>query len=711
MQNSSAKLVSTKAVLGLIILLVTLVGCDSNNEDSGNSDDDISNSSTYSNDADSSSNRSITTQSTDTTSHPIEYSEDRAACSDYVAVRKPLFGDLHVHTGLSFDAVAGRINTMPEDAYDFARGMPIASFPQNENGDAIGTAQLERALDFMSVTDHAEFLGERALCINTESSEYDGEFCTKYREIEFRGSKMLASTIGAVFPDIPQRVGMLCGADNSRCLEAAVKPWQRTLDAAEAAYDRSEECTFTSFVGYEYSGSPGQSNYHRNVIFRNDNAPDLPISFYEAPLDHMLWDQLDGQCDTAENCDYLTIPHNTNMSNGKLLTPYAGMEATNENKVRYAQSRLKREPLMEVFQHKGASECVNGLTSVLGAVDELCEVEQVRVLGQTTTARHFELKGADLHMDDPVTEVTKECKDGEFGHFGMFGGGCISRNDFVRIALITGLEEQQDIGLNPVKLGIIASTDGHYGTPGNVAEDKWSGSVSGEMTVEQRLKPGMLPSGIRGNPGGLAGVWAEENSRDAIFNAMLRRETFGTSGPRILPRFFGGWELDSNSCSRKDMIEHGYEKGIPMGGDLVAHSDSDMKPSFLLAANRDSGGQETPLQQLQIIKGWVDTEGKRRFEVHTVAGSSDNGAGVNVTNGERFGSGHDSLCAVFTDDDFDPDVPSYYYLRAVENPSPRWSLLDCLKLETDARPAACEEPKRQVIQEMAWTSPIWYTPK
>ncbi len=644
------------------------------------------------------------------TAHPIKYTEDRTPCADYTPLRRPLFGDLHVHTGLSFDAVAGRINTMPADAYDYAKGKPIASFPQNELGEPIGTAQIDRPLDFLSVTDHAEFLGERELCINPDSSEYGNEFCNKYREIEFRGSKMLASRLSTQFPKTPTRVEMLCGENGERCLSAAKSPWQDIIDAAESAYDRTGACTFTSFIGYEYSGSPGQSNYHRNVIFRNDNVPDFPVSYFEASLDHVLWDKLDQQCGEDEGCDYITIPHNSNLSNGKLLTPYFGLEQTTENKVRYAKTRLKREPLIEIFQHKGASECVNGLASVLGAADELCTFEQVRAIGNSATTRKFHLDGADLVVEEPVTEITDECKEGELGRTGMFAGGCISRNDFIRSALLTGLEEENEIAFNPVKMGIIASTDGHYGTPGDVAEDKWRGAVSGEMTILERLKPGTLPSGIKGNPGGLAGVWAEENSRDGIFEAMERRETFGTSGPRIIPRFFGGWELDSGSCKLPDMIEHGYSHGVPMGGDLPQQPDSGQNPKFILAAQRDNGGLETPLQQLQIIKGWIDADGKRHFEVHTVAGTSDNGAGVDVTTGNRFGEGHDRLCGVFTDENFNPDLPAYYYLRAVENPSPRWSLLDCLQLEEGNRPEICQDPTRQVIQEMAWSSPIWYEP-
>jgi len=685
---------TTYVSAGVLILLTALAGCGGTEEGSGSKQIDASISATN-------------PSSSNTTHSLVNYTEDRARCADYSPNRTALFGDLHVHTSLSFDAVAGRINTMPKDALDFARGKPIAFFPQNEQGEPIGETQIDRPLDFLAVTDHSEYLGERALCSNPGSSEYNGEFCQEYREIEFRGTLMLATVIGQ---RTPERIEMLCGADGSRCIQAAKGPWQRTIEAAEAAYDRSDACTFTSFIGYEYTGSWGQSNYHRNVIFRNENVPDLPVSYIEAPLDSQLWDQLDAQCGESNNCDFMTIPHNTNMSNGKLLTPYVDQALTEENRQRYAKTRLRREPLMEIFQHKGGSECVNGLSSVLGAADELCDIEQVRILGQTSQARNFHLEGAKLVMHPPENSVTDEC-GGDLGSLGMFAGGCISPNDFLRTALLTGLEEQQEIGLNPVKMGVIASTDGHAGTPGDVIENDWKGAVTGEMTTLERLKPGTLPSGIKGNPGGLAGVWAVENSRDAIFNAMQRRETFGTSGPRITPRFFGGWNLDEKSCDQPELVEYGYAQGVPMGGDLPGRHEQAQSPTFLLSAQRDSGGLSTPLQRLQIIKGWIDAKGQHRYEVHTVAGSSDNNAGVDVKTGERYGDGYDSLCAVFTDPDFDPELPAYYYLRAVENPSPRWSLYDCLKLNEGERPAVCEDPSKQIIHEMAWSSPIWYNPQ
>ncbi len=631
---------------------------------------------------------------------------ERIACTNNTPLRMPLFGDLHVHTALSFDAVAARIDTMPEDAYRFAKGEAISFFPQDDQGNPASTLQIDRPLDFLAVTDHADLLGETELCANPDSAAYDAEFCVKYREIEFRGALMMATVLGQ---ENPKRIGMLCGEDGAMCRDNLVAPWQHIINAAEAANDRTSACTFTSFIAYEYTGSPGRSNYHRNVIFRNSSVPAAPISYVEAPWDSELWNQLDAVCGDSNGCDYLTIPHNSNMSNGKLLTPYARLEPTLENRTRYATTRLNREPLMEIFQHKGGSECINGLQSVLGATDELCDTEQVRIFGETSRARGFHLEGAELVMHPEVQRTTTDCGEG-LGTLGMVAGGCISSNDFLRSALINGMEEEQEIGLNPIKLGVIASTDGHTGTPGSTAEDNWRGYVSGEMTIENRLKAGTLPSGIKGNPGGLAGVWAVENSRDAIFDAMKRRETFGTSGSRIVPRFFGGWDYEQDSCDRPDMVERGYAGGIPMGGDLPAPPTADALPKFVLAAYRDPIESAAPLQQLQIIKGWIDSDGQHHTGVFSVAGTPENGAGVDFDTGERFGEGHASLCAVFEDSDFDPSLPAYYYLRAVENPSPRWSLYDCRRLDESERPEVCSDRERHIIQEMAWSSPIWYTP-
>ncbi len=634
----------------------------------------------------------------------VVYTEERAPCMDYQPLRKPLFGDLHVHTAFSFDAAANTTGTLPEDAHRFAVGEPIPFFPVNDEGEPMETVQIDRPLDFLAVTDHGEFLGERVLCRDRASPKYDSQFCQDYRTSERHGAMMLATIITQ---DQPVRVPELCGNDGKLCRNFAVTPWQKIIEAAEAAYDRSEECTFTSFIGYEYTGTPANSNYHRNVIFRNNQVPSLPISAVEAPRDFLLWETLNGVCE--DGCDYVTIPHNSNLSNGRLLTPYLNIDQSLESRREYAELRLSREPVVEIFQHKGNSECVNGLASVIAEPDELCNFERVRIFGDLNANMRLVLvKGRLVRKDFPA--ITNECKDG-IGEGGMRGAGCISKNDFVRTALVTGLEEEKAVGVNPIKVGIIASTDTHTSTPGAVSERQWGGHVSKEATPEERLQPGLLPSNIQGNPGGLAGVWAMENSRDAIFEALKRREVFGTSGPRIVPRFFGGWEYDGKLCESIDMVEHAYQTGVAMGGDLSSPAGS-AAPVFLASALKDPAQSATALQMLQIVKGWVDSAGGAHTEVFTIAGSPDNDATVVLETGESIGVGHDSLCTVFRDPSFDPARSAYYYLRVVENPSARWSMHDCLRIAAEQRPAVCSDPSvPKVIQEMAWTSPIWYRPE
>jgi hypothetical protein len=306
-----------------------------------------------------------------------------------------------------------------------------------------------------------------------------------------------------------------------------------------------------------------------------------------------------------------------------------------------------------------------------------------------------------------TSRVTDECGDGT-GDSGMLGAGCIDETDFVRSGLLVGLKEENDIGINPMKLGIIAATDTHAATPGSVLESDWRGAVSGESTPLERLQPGLLTSGIKGNPGGLAGVWAEENSRDSIFDAMKRREVFGTSGPRIVPRFFGGWNYPDDLCDDPQRVELAYRNGVPMGGEFE-QAPIDTAPVFLAFASRDPAEGSRPLQQMQLIKGWVDAEGKMYNEVMPIAGTPNNGADVDPTSAESRGDGHDTLCRVYRDASFNPELAAYYYLRVVENPTARWSVHDCMRIPEADRPAVCSDGSYpSTIQEMAWTSPIWY---
>lgn len=610
-------------------------------------------------------------------------SQGSERCTNYSATRQPLFGDLHVHTSLSFDAAANSTGATPEDAQRYAQGEAIPFFPINEDGKPVGTAQIDRPLDFLAVTDHGEFLGERALCRTPGSPVYDGNFCTNFRADQRQGMLMLGTVITT---ETPARIPEVCGDDGSNCPEFAKGPWQAVQDAANGA---NSPCDFTSFVAYEYTGTPGTSNYHRNVIFRDENVPGAPVSYVEAPIDSKLWSGLDAVCTEANNCDYLTIPHNTNLANGR-MAPYRKLPDNTESKQAYAKTRLRREPIMEIFQHKGGSECVNGLSSIFGAPDELCDIEAVRRMGEEKTYATRQMKNGELTVGQ-ASEITSECAPNTVGGSGMLGAGCIHPTDFQRSALLVGLKEEQDIGFNPIKLGVIASTDTHTATAGGVSEADWGGAVTGEASPGERLQPGLLTSGIDGNPGGLAGVWATENTRNAVFDAMLRREVFGTSGPRIVPRLFAGWGFDANLCDNPNRDQVADQAGVPMGGDLK--TPADQQPlTFLAHASKDPKGRS--LTELHLIKGWVAANGELTTKVISVAESK---------------TGASSLCAVYTDPEFDPALSAYYYLRAVEGESPRWHTFDCARLPEEVRPEACRtEQYPAMIREMAWTSPIWF---
>ena len=617
----------------------------------------------------------------------ITYSEDREPCRNRDPLRNVYFGDLHVHTAYSFDAYGNGMRTKPNDAYRYARGRPIALPPYDEQGNPIKTVRIDRPLDFMAVTDHAEYFGEMAVCLDPNEPNYKAKMCSDLRKPGYESYVPMAPTI--VLPN-PQRMTEICDQDGQTCERRIPTVWKAIQEAAENAYDRSPDCSFTTFVGYEYSGVPRYRNLHRNVIFRNHKVPDKPISYVEAPKDFQLWEQLQSACvENIEGCDVLAIPHNSNLSNGALLAGVKGNSLEEQRK--RAAMRHATEPLMEIFQHKGNSECMNGLTGVLGEPDELCEMEQVRKLGTYSSYKNI------------FAEVI-DC-EGEPGFFGLFNGGCVAYNDFFRGAALLGLKEEQRLGINPLKMGVIGSTDTHVGAAGGTDEKSWGGHIAYETSLEGRLGAGYLPSNLNGNPGGLAGVWAIENSRDAIFDALKRRETFGTSGTRIIPRFFGGWHYPDDLCDKPQMIEQAYELGVPMGGNLPALPNRAVSPTFIAAALRDPSKNGNALQKLQIIKGWIDSNGEAHQRVYDVAGDTNTRPFQKST-----GAGFPYLCTVFSDPDFESTLPAFYYLRAVDQPSLRWSTAQCRALSADKRPAACDNDAPEIIHELAWTSSIWYRP-
>jgi hypothetical protein len=604
---------------------------------------------------------------------------DGCPCPERNPLRNAYFGDLHVHTTQSFDAYFWEVRTTPSDAYHFARGEPLAIPPLDANGQGTRTVQLARPLDFAAVTDHAEFIGEIETCTTPGSPTYDSKTCQQVRTDPTNAYVTLGSRL--TLPR-PRRVPDVCGSDSQICLSAAAPVWTRIQEAAAAAYDR---CQFTSFVAYEYSRSLAGSTMHRNVIFRNDRVP-FPISAFEQPTPLGLWGELQHTCrDAGIGCDVLAIPHNSNESNGRaFLIEYPGAMGMDDERAQ-AELRASIEPLVEIYQHKGDSECMNGLSGIVGAADEQCDFEKRR----------------------PPPPAVEDCGDG-VGQLGAVDLGCVSRHDFVRGALLSGLLEEARLGVNPYRLGFVGSTDTHNGTPGLTDERSFAGHQGATDG-----SPELLLKNITYSPGALAGVWAEENSRSSIFDALRRKETFATSGTRITVRVFGGWDWPADLCSAADLVSVGYERGVPMGGMLPPRPAGSGAPAFAITALPDPGTSQqpgTPLQRVQVIKGWTK-DGVAHQQVYDVAGDAGNGASVDVATCATAGTGLEAACTVWTDPDFDPAQRAFYYVRVLENPTCRWSTWVCNGLPEGQRPAVCNDPAvPKTIQERAWSSPIWYEP-
>jgi len=605
-------------------------------------------------------------------------------CADRSPERNVYWGELHVHTGLSGDAWRSDVRTTPDQAYRFARGDAIAIAPLGADGLGTQTIQLARPLDFAAVTDHAEWMGVAAICNAPGHPLYDGEWC--------RLSHRLPATPAFKRPAgvPPRRVihDALCGEEGQVCIEAMKGPWRQIRQAAASHLDETSRCEFTTFVAYEWSGARGGPLLHRNVIFRNATAtPPASSAWFPRPRD--LRRHLERDCLQAEgDCDVLVIPHNSNTSQGQMWTR---VYEDGESERAQAQRIRALEPLVEVMQHKGDSECRNGLSRVLGGVDELCEFEKL------------------------FPAEMPECMGGE----AIVGNAvrCTDAGGYARYGLAIGIAEQQRLGVNPYQYGLIAATDAHNGNAGQVAEWDWQGHVGNrDASFAARTSSGLQVRNTVNGPGGLAAVWAEENSREALFAAMRRRETYGTSGPRMTVRLFGGWGggLPAALCDEPDFVAQGYAHGVPMGGVLAKRAGQQTTPTFAVRALRDPGSAGRPgtaLQRIQIIKVWPAEDGAIEQRVYDVVGDARNGASVDPDTCEPRGPGADQLCAVWSDPAFDPAQAAAYYARVVENPSCRWLAHDCLRLPKSGRPEVCRTAEAsRPIQERAWTSPIWYSP-
>ncbi|HJL24016.1 MAG TPA: DUF3604 domain-containing protein, partial [Polyangiaceae bacterium LLY-WYZ-15_(1-7)] len=499
--------------------------------------------------------------------------EPTGHCRENVPERQPLFGELHVHTRYSLDANLQGTRVSPDDVYRFAKGETIGISPLDAEGRPTRTAQIDRPLDFAAVTDHAEFLGFVAACADPESEAYDRRGCRMFRG----GGPAAFGLLNMQTAQRGRRLArqMACGREGVDCDGYRRDLWNDTRNAAERHHDRTEACRFTTLVGYEYTANPFSDalgkvhNLHRNVIFRNGIVPDRPIDYFDTQDLATFWRRLDAECREAGNgCDVVVIPHNSNLSSGLMFaeTDRSGSPWTPEDAAR----RADLERLFEVYQHKGASECLPGSSTS----DELCDFEIVP---------YDNLESAKLDRPDPLQQ-----------------------RDFVRDAFGAGMRMQRELGVNIFGYGLIASTDNHLGLAGNVHEALFLGGGGAGEAGAGEGGGGVFPDRIYFGAGGLAGVWAEENGREAIFRALRRRETFGTSGPRIPIRLFGAWSgLGEGWCAEDDARTRarlGYEAGVPMGDTLPPPPEGAGAPVFAASAVHDPGTEALPGARLQRLE-------------------------------------------------------------------------------------------------------------
>ena len=588
------------------------------------------------------------------------------------------WGETHLHTGLSLDAgLFGNILT-PTDAYRFARGEEIIS----STGQPV---KLSRPLDFLVVADHSDMMGI-ALDIKSGSPNILADPKGKEWHLGFKKGGQAAGE--AAFDLITNFAQMTLPEqmllDYSPGAAAFNKIWDQIIDAAEQF---NEPGRFTALIGYEWTSVPKGFNLHRNVILRDDASRArqvLPLTTQppkgtQDPLDLYKWLEA---YEAKTGGQALAISHNGNLSNGWMF-PMSDTYAGGKVDKNYVELRAKWEPLYEVTQMKGDGEA----HPYLSPNDEF----------------------ADYGTWDKGNLDLTELKKPEMLQY-----------EYAREALKNGLALEKKFGTNPYKFGMVGATDSHTGLTTAEEENFFSKSVSVEPS-KTRIEHPFIESELGAIEGdmmvasGYQGVWATENTREAIFDAMERKETYATTGPRMMVRFFGGWEFNDNDLRSRQPAFAGYEKGVPMGGDLNSAPDG-KAPTFMIYALRDPVGAN--LDRIQIIKGWIDKKGKTHERVYDVAVSDGrtidadgrcrtpvgNTVDIEAANWTNT-IGASELAVVWTDPDFDPGQSAFYYGRIMEIPTPRWILYDRVRLG-----AEIPEGAELIHQERAYTSPIWYTP-
>ncbi|MGI9530738.1 DUF3604 domain-containing protein [Lutimonas sp.] len=572
-------------------------------------------------------------------------------------LKNAYFGETHVHTSSSMDAFIGGNRLTPEEAYRFAKGEEVTA-----NG---SPHKLKRPLDFCAISDHAEYLGETYTLMNKGTPGYNDPVAKQMREADNYED---AIALFVKYVVTPARTGGSSHPDFYQGEASTMSGWRKNFQATEK-YNQPGK--FTTLHAFEWSSAPNAGNLHRNVIFRDSIVPKIPFSSNDSRDPQKLWLWMQEQIDNGSTL--LAIPHNSNGSKG-MMFPEVDIDGDPLDKS-YAETRQKMEPLIEMMQIKGNSE----VHPQFWANDEFADFEMAYSI-QDYSGRTFE------------------------------------KRNYVRYGLERGLKYEKDLGVNPFKYGFVGGTDNHNGTPGNVEEDNYSVGSHGyaDRSADNRTKQVIdgWATAYDISPGSLTGVWAESNTREAIWDALYHKETYATSGPRIKVRFFGGYDF-KKSYKNQSFIEDGYKKGVPMGGDLPQANGS--KPQFIVWAAKDPIGPG--LDRIQIIKGWMQN-GQMQEKIYNVAVSdnrtihSDGSvepieAPVDLTTGQfTTNKGSSQLMTVWIDPDFDPRHKAFYYVRVLQLPAARWNLYDEIR-EGVTFPKSV--PKTLI--ERAWSSPIWYSPK
>ena len=597
---------------------------------------------------------------------PLTTTINTKTTADFSEAKNAYFGDFHIHTSWSFDAFIYNVRTTPDDAYRYGKGEAIPHVSGNP-------IQIKQPLDFMAVTDHSEYMGIMMQMKDENNPLSQLDIAKSINDPDRAVSKKAFGKIGfSIATNWPYK--------DLIKKDLIQNTWQKTVEAADRHYIPGK---FTTFPAYEWTSSPAAyfnypqyaRNLHRNVIFKGGKVTGMPFSSFDSQNPEDLWKWMELQ--RSQGIELIAIPHNANISDGRMyaLTTNDGDPID----LKYTQTRMRNEPVSEVLQIKGQSMA----HPALSPNDEFADFEVYQnTLGRSEPRVQSQPKGS-----------------------------------FVREAFKDGLAIEQNVGGNPFKFGVIGSSDCHNGAA-NVEEDNNIGK-SGVQDPTPAIRMADLPANPRNRQAsvaGVAGVWAKENTREAIFDSFQRKEVFATSGPRIKVRFFASWDFDTLNFDQENWALTAYQLGIPMGGDLARPpSTVDRSPSFLIHAIKD--GEGANLDRIQVVKGWVDKTGETHEKIFDAAWSGNRlkaangtlpavGNTVNTSNATYTNDiGAITLQTIWTDPEFDASLSAFYYLRVLEIPTPRWTTYDAVAvgvpLPTDVPPT---------IQERAWSSPIWYKP-